>query len=70
MVLTILEAAEITVSGIFTEAGAVMTGVVTMAGDFFTTLWANPMGKIVIGLTLVGAAIGLAYRVFLRRKHA
>ena len=69
-VLTLLEDAEtITTSGIFTEAGNVMTGVVTMAGNFFTSLWATPMGKIIIGLTLTGAAIGLGYRLFMKKKH-
>lgn len=59
----------ITSSGIFTEAGNTMTGIVTMTGDFFTALWANPMGKIVITLGLVSAAIGLCYRLYIRRKH-
>ena len=70
MILTVLEdAVAITTSGIFTEAGNTMTGIVGMAGNFFTALWANPMGQIVITLSLVGAAIGLCYRLFIRRKH-
>ena len=60
---------EVTTSNIFTEAGNVMTGIVDMAGNFFTSLWAQPMGKIIIVLGLVSAAIGLCYRLFLRRKH-
>ena len=64
-----LEDAAITTSGIFTEAGNVMSGIMELATNFFTGLWANPMGKIVIGLTLVSGAIGLAYRLFIRRKH-
>lgn len=59
----------ITTTGIFEEAGNVMTGFIDLTGDFFTSLWAQPMGKIVIGITLVGGAIGLCYRLFLRRKH-
>lgn len=59
----------ITTSGIFTEAGNTMTGIVDMSGNFFSSLWGNPMGKIVITLSLVGAAVGLCYRLFLRRKH-
>lgn len=59
----------LTVGGIFETAGEVMTGFVTMTGNFFTSLWANPMGKITIGLGLVTGAIGLAYKLFLRRKH-
>ena len=62
-------AAEITVASIFDTAGDVMTGFVKMTGNFFTSLWATPMGKIVIGLGLVSGAIGLAYKLFLRRKH-
>lgn len=62
-------ATEVTVGGIFEQAGEVMTGMLSMAGDFFTGLWAVPMGKIVIVLGLVGAAIGLCYRLFLRKKH-
>ncbi len=63
------EAAEIVVGDIFTQAGETMTGVVGMSGNFFTALWAQPMGKIVITLGLVSAGIGLCYRLFLRRKH-
>lgn len=63
------EAASITTSGIFEAAGDVMTGFIDMTGKFFTALWDNPMGKITIGLTLVSGAIGLAYKLFLRRKH-
>lgn len=59
----------ITTSDIFTEAGNTMTGFVNMSTNFFTALWANPMGKIIVTLGLVGAAIGLCYRLFLRRKH-
>ena len=61
-------AAAITTSDIFTEAGSVMTGFIDMTGKFFTSLWANPMGKITIGLTLVGGAIGLAYRLYKKKK--
>ena len=63
------ESTAITTSDIFTEAGNTMTGIVNMCTDFFTALWANPMGKIVITIGLVGAAIGLCYRLFLRKKH-
>lgn len=63
------EQAAITVGSIFTTAGEVMTGFVTMTGNFFTSLWEQPMGKIVIGLGLVSGAIGLGYKLFLRRKH-
>lgn len=60
---------EITTSGIFEQAGEVMTGFIDMTGNFFTSLWANPMGKIIIGVSLVGGAIGLCYKLFLRKKH-
>lgn len=59
----------ITSSNIFTEAGNTMTGIVNMATNFFTSLWANPMGKIIITLGLVSAAVGLCFKLFLRRKH-
>lgn len=59
----------ITVANIFTEASSTLTGFMTMTGDFFEGLWANPMGKIVITLGIVSAAVGLCYRLFLRRKH-
>lgn len=62
-------APEITTGGIFEQAGEVMTGFIDLTGDFFTALWANPMGKIVIGVSLVGGAIGLCYKLFLRKKH-
>lgn len=59
----------VTTTNIFEEAGNTMLGMLEMTGDFFTGLWANPMGKIVISLGLVSAGIGLCYRLFLRRKH-
>lgn len=62
-------ATSITTSNIFTEAASVMKGLVDLTGEFFTSLWGNPMGKIIIVLGLVSAAIGLCYRLFLRRKH-
>ena len=62
-------ASAITVSGIFETAGDVMTGFVKMTGNFFTSLWEAPMGKIIIGLGLVSGAIGLGYKIFLRKKH-
>lgn len=62
-------APEITTGGIFEQAGEVMTGFIDMTGDFFISLWNNPMGKIVIGVSLVGGAIGLCYKLFLRKKH-
>ena len=58
-----------TAASIFTEAGNSMTGFMTMTGNFFTTLWENPMGKIIITLGLVSAAIGLCKALFLRRKR-
>lgn len=60
---------EITTANIFEQAGEVMTGFIDMTGNFFTSLWANPMGKIVIGVSLVSGAVGLCYKLFLRRKH-
>lgn len=63
------ETAAVTVSNIFTEAGNTMTGLLKLTGDFFSGLWAVPMGKIVITIGVVSAAIGLCYRLFLRRKH-
>ena len=68
MLLAVLDA-EITSAGIFTAAGDTMTGIVNLAGNFFTTLWAHPMGQIIVTIGLVGAAIGLCYRLYLRRKH-
>jgi len=64
-----MEQTAITTSEIFSEAGNTMSGLLEMTGDFFTGLWANPMGKIVITLGVVSAGIGLCYRLFLRRKH-
>lgn len=61
--------AAITVADIFKSAGETMTGFVDMSTNFFTSLWANPMGQIAITLGLVSAAIGLCCRLFLRRRH-
>lgn len=64
-----MEEPQITTANIFTEAGNTMNGFMTMTGDFFTGLWSNPMGKIIITLGLVSGGIGLCYKLFLRRKH-
>ena len=67
--MNILEGTTVTSGDIFTEAGNTMTGMVTMTGNFFSSLWDNPMGKIIITLGLVGGAIGLAKSLYLRKKH-
>lgn len=59
----------VTVSSIFTEASNTMSGIMSMTTDFFTGLWGNPMGKIMITLGLVSAGIGLCFRIFLRKKR-
>lgn len=64
-----MENTAITVGGIFEAAGETMTGFVEMTADFFTALWSNPMGQIVITIGLVSGAIGLARSLYLRRKH-
>lgn len=64
-----MESTTVTTANIFTEAGNTMKGMLDMTGNFFTSLWDNPMGKIIITLGLVSGAIGLCYRLFLRRKH-
>lgn len=65
----ILESTPATSSTIFEKAGEVMTGILSLVGDFFAGLWANPMGQIIIVLGLVSAAIGLTVRLFLRRRR-
>lgn len=64
-----MENAVLTTAEIFSEAGKTLTGYMTLTGDFFNGLWNQPMGKIVISASLAGAAIGLAYRLFIRKKH-
>lgn len=60
---------EITTANIWTEVGTSMTGFITAANNFFVALWDNPMGKIIITVGLVSAAIGLTKSLFLRRKR-
>ena len=62
-------ATAITTSNIFTEAGNTMTGIVNMSTNFFSSLWENPMGKIIITLGLVSAAVGLCFKLFIKKKH-
>lgn len=64
-----MESTEVTVANIFTQAGETMKGLMSMTGDFFSGLWANPMGKIIITLGVVSGAIGLCCRLFLRKKR-
>lgn len=59
----------LTVNGIFEAATETMTGFIGLAGNFFTSLWAHPMGKISITIGLVGAAIGLGYKIYNVRRH-
>lgn len=59
----------ITTSNIFTEATNTLKGFMDMSVEFFNGLWANPMGKVIITIGLASGAIGLCYRLFLRRKH-
>lgn len=61
--------AAVTVQNIFTQAGETMSGLMSMTGDFFSGLWANPMGKITITIGVVSGAIGLCCRLFLRKKR-
>lgn len=60
---------EITSGSIFTQAGETMQGMLTMTGDFFSGLWSNPMGKIVITLGIVSGGIALCVKLFLKKKH-
>ncbi len=70
MVLTILEGAvALSVANIFTQAGEVMTGLVTLSTSFVGSLWEHPIGIVIIVLPFVGGAIALARSIFLRRKH-
>lgn len=64
-----MESAEVTVANIFTQAGDTMTGIMKLTGDFFSGLWANPMGKIIITLGVVSGAIGLCRKLFLHKKY-
>lgn len=64
-----MEATELTVGGIFEAAGETMTGFVTMSANFFTALWAVPMGKIVLTTGLVAGGIGLAASLYMRKKR-
>lgn len=64
-----MESATVTVANIFTAAGETMTGLMSLTGNFFTGLWDNPMGKIVITLGVVSAGVGLCRSLFLRKKR-
>lgn len=59
----------VTTTNIFQQAGETLSGFMDLCVNFFNGLWANPMGKIIITIGLVGAAIGLCYKLFLRKKH-
>lgn len=64
-----METPAVTVANIFEQAGDTMSGLMSMTGDFFTGLWSNPMGKIIVTLGVVSGAIGLCCRLFLRKKR-
>ena len=64
-----MEAPAVTVSNIFTQAGETLNGLMGMTGDFFSGLWSNPLGKIILTLGLAGTAIGLCKSLFLRKKR-
>lgn len=58
----------ITIGEIFTTAQETMAGFIGLAGNFFTSMWAHPMGKISMTAGLVTAGIGLGYRIYTWRK--
>jgi len=59
----------VTVADIFTQATATMTGLMAMSTGFFNGLWEISMGKILITLGIVGAAIALCTKLFLKKKR-
>lgn len=64
-----MDNAAITIAGIFEGAGETMTGFIGLAGNFFTSMWAHPMGKISITSGLVMGGIALGYRLYTWHKN-
>lgn len=60
---------ELTIANLFTSAGETMTGFMKLTGDFFTGLWSNPIGKIIVTASIVGGAIALGRSLYLRKKR-
>lgn len=57
------------IADLFTAAGEVMTGLVTLSGTFVTGLWAHPLGQVFIVSGLISVAVGLAYKIFFRKRY-
>lgn len=57
---------DITTNAIFGEAGTVLLDMMELISLFFEKFWGISMGKIIISLTLVGAALYLGRVLFLR----
>lgn len=61
----------LTISSFFEAAGQTVTGLVSGAGDFVTTLYAtNAIGSIIVTLGVASAIIGLGMTLFLRKRKA
>lgn len=61
--------AELTIAGIFTGVGSVVTGVVQGGLSYLDAMWANPFGQIAILTGLAGTVIGVGKSLFTRKRH-
>lgn len=58
-----------TIETIFAAAGDTLTGFVELATSFVTALWAHPLGMIFITAGIASVGVGLAYKVFFRKRR-
>ena len=58
-----LAAGDFDLANLFTDATSILGSLVSMALEFITTLWSNPIGKIGICVGVISIAVGLGYKL-------
>lgn len=58
-----LAAGDFDLTNLFTDATSILGSLVSMALEFITTLWSNPIGKIGICVGVISIAVGLGYKL-------
>lgn len=58
-----LAAGDFDLTNLFTDATTILGSLVSMATEFITTLWTNPIGKVSICIGVISIAVGLGYKL-------
>lgn len=58
-----LAAGDFDITNLFADATTILGSLVSMATEFITTLWGNPIGKVSICIGVISIAVGLGYKL-------